>query len=278
MKKRDLERKDRKEDASALTERTAGTAMTAPAEMETMEAMPLLEHLQALRKVLLASMAAILIGFLLVFFLWSSRLVQWVTDPLEREGIQLIYTEVAEAFSAQTRMSLIAGTVLGSLIAGTVLGSPVVFGSIWWFVRPALHRRERRAALVYLSAALILFILGVMFAYRFVFFLAVNFFVTMGDNMATPMFSLGKYVSFLFAFLVPFGIMFELPVLVVWLSRLGLVTAQQLVRARKFIILAVFTVAAVLTPPDVVSQCMLALPLLVLFEVSVLCARFLGKN
>lgn len=269
MKKRDLERKDRKEDASALTERTAGKAMTAPAETETLEAMPLLEHLQALRKVLLASMAAILIGFLLVFFLWSSRLVQWVTEPLEREGIQLIYTEVAEAFSAQTRMSL---------IAGTVLGSPVVFGSIWWFVRPALHRRERRAALVYLSAALILFILGVMFAYRFVFFLAVNFFVTMGDNMATPMFSLGKYVSFLFAFLVPFGIMFELPVLVVWLSRLGLVTAQQLVRARKFIILAVFTVAAVLTPPDVVSQCMLAIPLLVLFEVSVLCARFLGKN
>ena len=117
MKKRDLEQKDRKEDASALTERTAGKAMTAPAEMETLEAMPLLEHLQALRKVLLASMAAILIGFLLVFFLWSSRLVQWVTEPLEREGIQLIYTEVAEAFSAQTRMSLIAGTVLGSPVA-----------------------------------------------------------------------------------------------------------------------------------------------------------------
>ena len=175
MKKRDLERKDGKEDASVLTERTAGTAVTAPADTETLEAMPLLEHLQALRKVLLASMAAILIGFLLVFFLWSSRLVQWVTEPLEREGIQLIYTEVAEAFSAQTRMSL---------IAGTVLGSPVVFGSIWWFVRPALHRRERRAALVYLSAALILFILGVMFAYRFVFFLAVNFFVTMGDNVS----------------------------------------------------------------------------------------------
>ena len=266
MEKRDLERRDRKEGSFVLTERTAPAVA---AEAETLEAMPLLEHLQALRKVLLLSMAAILIGFLLIFFLWSSRLVQWVTEPLEREGIQLIYTEVAEAFSAQTRMSL---------IAGTVLGSPVVFGSIWWFVRPALHRRERRAALVYLSAALILFILGVMFAYRFVFFLAVNFFVTMGDNMATPMFSLGKYVSFLFAFLVPFGIMFELPVLVVWLSRLGLVTAQQLVRARKFIILAVFTVAAVLTPPDVVSQCMLALPLLVLFEVSVLCARFLGKN
>lgn len=296
MEKRDLERADRlnapaesldpergitaagssagKPDASGPGEsaeeknslRTEGESI--PAE-EPLEAMPLLEHLQALRRVLIVSMAAIIVGFLAVFFLWSSRLVQWVTSPLAEEGVQLIYTEVAEAFGAQTKMSL---------IAGAVLGSPMVFGAIWWFVRPALHKRERRAALIYLSAALVLFILGVVFAYRFVFFLAVNFFVTMGDNMAVPMFSLGKYVSFLFAFLVPFGIMFELPVMVVWLSRLGLISARQLVGARKYIILAVFTVSAILTPPDVVSQCMLALPLLVLFEISVLCAKFLGKK
>lgn len=256
MEKRDLVRVDR-------------PAGIIPAEEEPLEAMPLLEHLQALRKVLIVSAAAVVIGFLLVFFLWSSRLVQWVSKPLTDSGIQLIYTEVAEAFSAQTRLSL---------IAGAVLGSPVVFGSIWWFVRPALHRRERTAALAYLLTALFLFILGVVFAYKFVFFLAVNFFVTMGDGMAAPMFSLGKYVSFLFAFLVPFGIMFELPVLVVWLSRLGLISAKQLAGARKFIILAVFTVAAVLTPPDVVSQCMLAGPLLVLFEISVVCAGIFGKK
>ena len=236
---------------------------------ETMQAQPLLEHLQALRRVLIVSMAAIVTGFLIVFFLWSGRLVQWVCDPLAKEGVQLIYTEVSEAFGAQTKMSL---------IAGAVLGSPAVFGSVWWFVRPALYRRERRSALVYLSVALILFILGVAFAYRFVFFLAVNFFVTMGDSMAMPMFSLGRYVDFLFAFLVPFGIMFELPVLVVWLSRLGLLTAAQLVKTRKFIILGVFTVAAILTPPDVVSQCMLAFPLLLLFEVSVVCCRIWGKK
>lgn len=256
MEKRDLVRVDRQ-------------AGIIPAEEEPLEAMPLLEHLQALRKVLIVSTAAVVIGFLLVFFLWSSRLVQWVSKPLTDSGIQLIYTEVAEAFSAQTRLSL---------IAGTVLGSPVVFGSIWWFVRPALHKRERTAALAYLLTALFLFILGVVFAYKFVFFLAVNFFVTMGDGMAMPMFSLGKYVGFLFAFLVPFGIMFELPVLVVWLSRLGLISAKQLAAARKFIILAVFTVAAVLTPPDVVSQCMLAGPLLVLFEISVVCAGIFGKK
>ena len=123
-----------------------------------------------------------------------------------------------------------------------------------------------------------LFFIGVLFAYRFVFFLAVNFFVTMGDDMAVPMFSLGKYIDFLFAFLVPFGIMFELPVVVIWLAKLGLITASQLKRARKYCILVIFTIAAILTPPDVVSQCMLAFPLLALFEISVLCAGVFGSK
>lgn len=258
--------------SSSSVKRTAAGRKPAKREKEKeelMEAQPLIVHLMALRRVLILCIAAVITGFLIVFFLWGSRLVQWVSAPLEQEGIRLIYTEVSEAFGAQTKMSL---------IAGTVLGSPVIFGAVWWFVRPALHRHERVSALIYLSSALVLFVLGVVFAYRFVFFLAVNFFVTMGEGMASPMFSLGKYVDFLFAFLVPFGIMFELPVLVVWLSRLGLITASQLVRARKFIILAVFTVSAVLTPPDVVSQCMLALPLLVLFEFSVVCCRILGRK
>lgn len=237
-------------------------------EEELLEALPLIEHFRALRRVLIAGIAAVVTSFLIVFFFWSGSLVRWVCDPLEEEGVQLIYTEVSEAFGAQTKLSL---------IAGAVLAGPVVFGAVWWFVRPALHRRERRAALAYLLTALGLFVLGVMFAYRFVFFLAVNFFVTMGDGMASPMFSLGKYVDFLFAFLVPFGIMFELPVLMIWLSRLGLITAEQLGKARKFIVLGVFAAAAVLTPPDVVSQCMLAFPLLLLFEISVICCRLMGR-
>ena len=96
--------------------------------------------------------------------------------------------------------------------------------------------------------------------------------------MAVPMFSLGKYIDFLFAFLVPFGIMFELPVVVIWLAKLGLITASQLKRARKYCILVIFTIAAILTPPDVVSQCMLAFPLLALFEISVLCAGVFGSK
>ena len=181
----------------------------------------------------------------------------------------MIYTEVSEAFGAQTKLSL---------IAGVVLASPVIFAAVWWFVRPALTPKERVSALGYLLTAMFLFFIGVLFAYRFVFFLAVNFFVTMGDDMAVPMFSLGKYIDFLFAFLVPFGIMFELPVVVIWLAKLGLITASQLKRARKYCILVIFTIAAILTPPDVVSQCMLAFPLLALFEISVLCAGVFGSK
>ena len=166
---------------------------------EVMEAQPLIVHLMALRA---------------------------------GQGVQVIYTEVSEAFGAQTKLSL---------IAGVVLASPVIFAAVWWFVRPALTPKERVSALGYLMTAMFLFFFGVLFAYRFVFFLAVNFFVTMGDAMAVPMFSLGKYIDFLFAFLVPFGIMFELPVVVIWLAKLGLITASQLKRARKYCILVIFT-------------------------------------
>jgi sec-independent protein translocase protein TatC len=185
--------------AKKPAEKSAERAVEKRAGQEVMEAQPLIVHLMALRRVLILSIGAVIIGFLFVFFMWGSSLVQWVSAPLEKEGVRLIYTEVSEAFGAQTRMSL---------IAGTVLGSPVIFGAVWWFVRPALHKHERTSAILYLGAALVLFVLGVVFAYRFVFFLAVNFFVTMGDGMASPMFSLGKYVDFLFSFLVPIGIMF----------------------------------------------------------------------
>ena len=236
---------------------------------EVMEAQPLIVHLMALRKVIIICLAAVVVLFSLVFFGFSSRLVQYVSDPLAGQGVQVIYTEVSEAFGAQTKLSL---------IAGVVLASPVIFAAVWWFVRPALTPKERVSALGYLLTAMFLFFIGVLFAYRFVFFLFVNFFVTMGDSMAVPMFSLGKYIDFLFAFLVPFGIMFELPVVVIWLAKLGLITASQLKRARKYCILVIFTIAAILTPPDVVSQCMLAFPLLALFEISVLCAGVFGSK
>lgn len=226
-----------------------------------MEAQTLIAHLNALRRTLMVIVLAVLLAFAVLFLTLSKQMVNWVTEPLKVQHIQVIFTDVSEAFNAQTKLSF---------IAAVVVASPVIFAAIWLFIRPALRRKERIIAGGTLALALGLFALGVYFAYRYVFFLAVNFFVYAGDGVAEPMLSVGTYVSFLFGFLLPFGIMFELPIVAVLLTRWGLVTTRTLNRARKYIILGIFVVAAVLTPPDVVSQVMLGVPLWALFEVGVL--------
>ena len=144
---------------------------------EVMEAQPLIVHLMALRKVIIICLAAVVVLFLIVFFGFSSRLVQYVSDPLAGQGVQVIYTEVSEAFGAQTKLSL---------IAGVVLASPVIFAAVWWFVRPALTPKERVSALGYLMTAVFLFFFGVLFAYRFVFFSGDQFFCHNGGCYGSP--------------------------------------------------------------------------------------------
>ncbi len=231
-----------------------------------LEAKPLMDHLKDLRKLLIFSISIIGVCFLVLFLLYSKQLIQWISEPILEMNIDIIYTEVSEAFTSQMKLSF---------IAGTVLASPFVFLAIWRFIRPALYREERLAFGLIVITALFLFILGVLFAYLMVFRLAVNFFIVSGEDVATPMIALEKYVSFLFSFLLPFGIMFETPVVVTVLAKLGIVDAKILSKARKYVILGIFTAAAVLTPPDVVSQCMLGLPLLLLFEISILLCRFI---
>ena len=122
--------------------------------------------------------------------------------------------------------------------------------------------------------ALLLFLMGVVFCYRAVYMLALDFFLVSGENLATPMLSIDKYVGFLFSFVLPFGLVFELPVAIYMLTRVGLVNYEMLSKTRKFVILAIFVIAAILTPPDIVSQVMLGIPMLLLFEVGVQVSRF----
>lgn len=228
-----------------------------------MESKPLLYHLAALRRTLIICILGIFSAFLVVFLLFSEQLVAFVTQPLTNQNIQVVFTGVAEAFAAETKLSL---------IVGVVIASPVVFAAIWLFIRPALHRKERVYTAIVVLLAAVLFTVGVYFAYQYVFFLAVNFLVVAGEEIANPMITLGTYVSFLFSFLLPFGFMFELPILVVGLTKLGLVSTKDLRKMRKYVIFAIFIVAAVLTPPDVVSQIMLGIPMCALYEIGVLCS------
>lgn len=224
----------------------------------------LMEHLMALRRVLVISAGAILAAFLLVFYFASDYLMSLITGPIAARGIEIIYTAMSEALMTKIKVAL---------IAGVVAASPVVVWQVWSFIKPALYEAEIKAAKLLFVVILLLFLLGVVFCYGAVYFLAVDFFLIAGENLATPMLSIDNYVSFLFGFVVPFGLAFELPVAIWITTRLGWTTPQMLASKRKFVILGIAVVAAVLTPPDVVSQAMLGIPMLLLYEAGILVAR-----
>ncbi len=222
------------------------------------------EHLVALRKILLRSAAAIAIAFVAVFYVAIEQLMGFITGPIVERGIVVIYTEMSAALMTKLKVAF---------IAGVVVASPYVFWQIWSFIKPALYAHERRMFRLTFAATVFLFLLGVAFCYVAVYFLAVDFFLVAGENLATPMLAIDKYVSFLFGFVLPFGLAFELPVALYLTTRMGLTNHKTLASKRKYVILAVVVIAAFLTPPDVVSQIMLSIPILLLYELSLLICR-----
>ncbi len=225
---------------------------------------PILTHLLALRKTLVISFGAIAVAFVVVFYLFCTPLMDFITRPIVERGVEIIYTAVSEALVTQFKVSL---------IAAVVVACPVIFWQIWEFVKPALYPNEKRLFKSLFFLALLLFLMGVLFCYNAVYMLAIDFFLVAGENLATPLLSIDKYVSFLFAFILPFGLVFELPVAIYMMTRVGWVNYAKLKKARKYVVLGVFVLAAVLTPPDIVSQVMLGLPMLLLFEVGVQVSR-----
>ena len=224
----------------------------------------LLQHLRELRKVLTVSLIAIAAGFVVVFAAFSEGLLMFLSRPLLERNVDIVHIGLAEPFVAQMRVSL---------AAGFVLASPVVFWKIWSFLKPALFPRERTIFRYVFLIIMLLFILGVLFAYIYVFNITVNFFLLVGQSVATPQISIDMYIRMLFNFVIPFGLAFQLPVVVFMLHKLGIVTISGLVKKRKYVVFAMFVVATLLTPPDLLSQIMLALPLLLLYEISILVIR-----
>ena len=224
----------------------------------------LLSHLLALRKVLIICAAAIAAAFFLVFYLLIDRLMDWIVGPISVRGIEIIYTAMSEALVTKFKVAL---------IAAVILASPVIVWQIWSFIKPGLYKNEQRLFRILFFIALLLFLLGVSFCYFAVYKLAVDFFLVQGDGLATPMLSIDKYVNFLFGFIVPFGIAFQLPVALYLTTRIGWTNAKMLTSKRKFVILGVFVLAAILTPPDIVSQVALGVPLCLLYETGIIVAR-----
>ena len=225
---------------------------------------PLLVHLMALRRVLIVSAAAVAIAFVLVFYVAIEKLMAWIIGPIAERGIEIIYTAMSEALVTKFKVAI---------VAAIILASPVIIWQVWSFIKPALYPKEKKTFRGLFLVALLLFLLGVAFCYLAVYTLAVDFFLVAGDNLATPMLSIDKYVSFLFGFIVPFGLAFQLPVALYLTTRMGLTDYKMLASKRKFVILGIFVLAAVLTPPDVVSQVALGLPMILLYEVGIQACR-----
>lgn len=223
------------------------------------------EHLRALRKAVLISVAAVGIAFVALFYLACGPLVEFMLAPLRARGIEVIATHVSEALVTQLKVCL---------VTGVVLAMPVITWQVWEFIAPALYPNEKRMFLITFFIAIILFALGVTFSYVYVFPLAINLFFEAGQGVATTLWSIDQYFSFVLSFILPFGLMFELPVVIYLMTRRGWVNYEKLAKNRKYLVLAIAVIAAILTPPDVISQVMLGVPLYALYEISAQISRF----
>lgn len=237
---------------------------------------PLLDHLIELRSRLLKCVIALFLGFILCFA-FSEQLFAILVHPLKEAfgpaGGKLVYTKLYEAFFVQVKVA-----IFGSFF----LSFPIIANQLWAFVAPGLYAKEKRALLPFLLATPMLFLAGASLAYFVVMPTAFHFFLGFQGNSsglqieALP--SADAYLGLVMQFVLAFGISFLLPVLLMLLNRAGIVSRAQLVGLRRYMIVAAFIVAAVITPPDVVSQLMLAVPMILLYEFTLLAIWFTERR
>lgn len=237
---------------------------------------PLIEHLIELRQRLLWSVAALLVAFLISIFFADEIfgiLVQPLTDAFPAGEGKLIYTKLYEAFFVEIKVAM---------FAAFFLAFPIISNQLWAFVAPGLYANEKKAFLPFLIATPILFMAGASLAYFIVMPTAFKFFLgfegPVGGLQQEALPAMGDYLSLVMQFILAFGVCFQLPVLLLLLNRAGIVTRQQLKGMRRYMIVGAFALAAILTPPDVVSQLMLGIPLILLYEGSLVIMWFTDRK
>jgi sec-independent protein translocase protein TatC len=235
------------------------------------EKLPFTTHLEELRRRLIICFCAVGIGFVICYF-FSKKLFEILMQPLLAAmppEEKLVYTGLPEAFFTYLKVAF---------LAGLLLAVPVIIYQLWVFIAPGLYDREKRMVLPIVFLSSLFFLGGAFFGYFIVFPFGFKFFMGFASDYVRPLPAMKEYLGFSSKLLFAFGVVFELPLFVTFLAKLGIVDVQFLKSKRKYAILLFFVFASILTPPDVITQILMAGPLILLYEVGILGARVFGKK
>ena len=240
---------------------------------------PLLEHLIELRSRIIKTMIMIIV-FFIFFYIFADNIYNFLVKPYANavageEGRRLIFTALHETFFTYIRVAI---------FASLFVSLPFLLIQLWIFIAPGLYKNEKNVVVPYLLATPILFILGSALVYYLIMPLAIKFFLSfesIGGNGALPIqleAKVNEYLSLIMRLILAFGVCFQLPVALTLMARVGLVSSEGLKKNRKYVMVGVFAVAAILTPPDPISQIGLGIPILLLYELSIIAVSFIEKR
>lgn len=223
-------------------------------------------HIADLRKRLVISTITVVVMFFVCFSFYEP-ILNWMMVPVEAslpKNSQMVAVEIQETFFTAMKVAF---------FGGFIISLPVIFWQLWLFLAPGLYDHEKKLVVPFVFFATLMFLLGASFAYYIVVPVGFDFLIAFGNSVVSVLPSIGKYVGFFTKLLIGFGIAFELPVITFFLAKIGLVNDQMLKDFFRYAVVLIFIVAAVLTPPDVISQVLMAAPLLILYGVSIYIAK-----
>ena len=257
--------------SAALPGTPAASQDASDSQREDAASMPLLGHLEELRKCLMRCLIALLLACMACMY-FAPWLLDQAMLPLSRvmpENTTFVYTQMPGGFLAHFKVAL---------VAGLFVASPYLFYQLWRFIAPGLYSEERQHTMIAAISSVVFFLGGAAFCYWLVLPFAFPFFLSYSSEKLVAMPNIEDYLSLVLKLLLAFGFIFEMPLFAYVLARIGLVSGKSLRAVRKYAVVTIFTVAAILTPPDVGSQIMLAVPMLLLYELGIHIADYVVKN